>query len=152
MDAEDVELYEKHGDELIRFATALVGPTDADDVLAEVVLRAFASPAWPTVTERRAYLYRAVLNRAREQRRSDWRRQLRELRAADDGVVAGISPDRADVMAALGRLTSRQRAVVFLTYWQDLEAAEVAALLDLSPRTVQRQLAGARRRLEVLLR
>ena len=47
MDAVDVELYEKHGDELIRFATALVGPTDADDVLAEVVLRAFASPAWP---------------------------------------------------------------------------------------------------------
>ena len=105
-----------------------------------------------TVADRRAYLYRAVLNRAREQRRSEWRRQLREIRAAEDDVVPEISPDRAEVVAALGRLTSRQRAVVFLTYWQDLEAAEVATLLDLSLRTVQRQLAGARRRLEVLLR
>lgn len=71
---------------------------------------------------------------------------------AADGVVPEMSGARSEVLAAMRRLTHRQRAVVFLTYWQDLEATEVASLLHISSRTVERQLAIARRRLEVLLR
>lgn len=152
MDQADAELYEKHGDELIRFATVLVGPACAEDLLAEAVLRAFAAPGWPQVVDRRAYLFRVVLNQARQQRRADRRRQLRELRAAGGGVAPEISTARSEVVAAVSRLTSRQRAVVFLTYWQGLQAAEVAEVLHISSRTVQRQLAIARHRLEVLLR
>ena len=153
MDRADVELYEKHSDELIRFAAVLVGPAAAEDVLAEAVLRACASPGWPEVADRRAYLFRSVLNQARQQRRSDQRRQLREEQvAADRVVVPDISGVRAEVLAAMRRLTHLQRAVVFFTYWQDLEATEVAALLHVSSRTVERHLAIARRRLEVLLR
>jgi RNA polymerase sigma-70 factor (ECF subfamily) len=152
MDRADAELYEKHGDELIRFATVLVGPACAEDVLTDAVLRAFASPGWPQVADRRAYLFRVVLNQARQQHRADRRRQVRETSAIRGGVVPGIPTARSEVMAAMSRLTHRQRAVVFLTYWQGLEAAEAAALLHVSTRTVQRQLAVARRRLEALLR
>lgn len=152
MDQADVDLYEKHGDELIRFAAVIVGPADAEDVLAEAVLRACSSPAWLEVIDRRAYLFRAVLNQARQQRRSDRRRKLREEQVAADALVPETSGARSEVLAAMRRLTPRQRAVVFLTYWQDLEAAEVARLLHVSSRTVERQLAIARHRLEVLLR
>lgn len=124
MDEADVELYEKHGDELIRFATVLVGPAHAEDTLAEAAMRAFAAPTWPQITDRRAYLFRAVLNQARQQRRADRRRQLREVRASDNRTVTDLSPDRSDVLTALSRLTHRQRAVVFFTYWQDLELSE----------------------------
>lgn len=151
MDEADVELYEKHGDELIRFATVLVGPAAAEDALEEAAIRAFAAPGWPQVTDRRAYLYRAVLNQARQQRRTDRRRQLREARASLPGPVVEASFDRSDVLAAVSRLTHRQRAVVFFTYWADLEAVEIAGLLNISQRTVQRELAASRNRLEVLL-
>lgn len=49
------------------------------------------------------------------------------------------------------RLTTRQRAVVYFTYWHELQCSEVAALMGMSPRTVQRELMTARRHLEVLL-
>ncbi|HEV3401155.1 MAG TPA: hypothetical protein VG078_04990 [Acidimicrobiales bacterium] len=62
----DAETYEKHAEELVRFATLLVGPGGADDLVSGAVLRAFSSPAWPSVTEPRAYLYRTLVNEARQ--------------------------------------------------------------------------------------
>ena len=41
----DEDLWRQHADELLRFATVLVGPTDAYDVVADVMLR--AAPARP---------------------------------------------------------------------------------------------------------
>lgn len=51
----------------------------------------------------------------------------------------------------MSRLSTRQRGVIFFTYWHDLSNEEVAELLQISKRTVQRELTAARRRLEVLL-
>jgi DNA-directed RNA polymerase specialized sigma24 family protein len=42
--------------------------------------------------------------------------------------------------------------VVYRTYWLDQSAGEVADQLDVSVRTVERELTVARRELEVLLR
>ncbi|MGH9225085.1 MAG: RNA polymerase sigma factor [Acidimicrobiales bacterium] len=147
------EIYAKHADELVRFATVLVGPAAAEDVVAEAVIRAFASPAWVSVAQPRAYLFRATLNQARQVGRADRRPVRRELFTA--GSVAGAVDGpgvRIEVLDAMRRLTVRQRAVVFLTYWDDLEAEDVAAALGISTRTVQRELTVARRRLEALLR
>jgi RNA polymerase sigma-70 factor (ECF subfamily) len=148
---EDAELYRKHADELIRFAAVVAGPSSADDVVSAAVLRVFASSAWPTVVERRAYLYRAVLHEARQQHRSTERRLRREARAA---AREAESPAlvRAEVLDALRRLTVRQRAIVFLTYWADLSVIDVAERLGVSRRTVERELTTARARMEVLLR
>ena len=146
----DGELYRKYGDELIRFATALVGPSGAEDVLATALIRCFSSRHWPAVTNRRAYLYRVVTNEAFKVRRSTQRRLSREARVAVvDAYTDG--PEDVDVLRALRRLTPRQRAVGHLTYWQDLPAHEVADLLGLSVRTVERELNATRRRLEELL-
>jgi RNA polymerase sigma factor (sigma-70 family) len=49
------------------------------------------------------------------------------------------------------RLSLRQRAVVFLTYWEDLGPASVAELLGISEGAVRRHLARARARLKEVL-
>lgn len=59
---DDADIYHQYEPELIRYATILVGPDDAPDVVTDAVLAAIRSPAWRTVGQRRAYLYRAVLN------------------------------------------------------------------------------------------
>lgn len=147
VDIRDEELYEKHADELIRFATTLVGPTQAEDIVANAVLRSMASRSWPTVTEPRAYLFRAVLNEARMVGRSDRRRQRREHSVAVEEAVeaATISFEVRDAMA---RLSLRERSVVYLSYWHELPVAEVARTLGLSRRSTERALTDARRTLE----
>jgi RNA polymerase sigma-70 factor (ECF subfamily) len=144
------EVYRRHAEELTRYATALVGPTDAPDVVIDGVMAAFASPGWAAVANQRAYLYRAVLNRALGERRSAGRRGRREALAARPEATADTSPS-VDAQRALRVLSPQQRAVVYLTYWDDLTPAQVADLLGVGEGTVRKQLARAREQLRKVL-
>jgi RNA polymerase sigma factor (sigma-70 family) len=146
----DGEIYAKYADELVRFASGLVGPDDAADVLSAAVLRAFTSPAWPGVSNARAYLYRSVLNEAHMVRRADRRRLARDdrHRAPAEWLDAEVRPD---VRRAVAALEVRARAVLFLSYWADLPNDEIGRLLGISASTVRREAARAHRRLRRLL-
>src|SRR3954463_14719286 len=118
----DGDVYGKYADELIRFATGIVGHHDASDVLSAAVLRTFTSPSWPSVTDQRAYLYRAVLNECRQLERGRRRRVDREDRDARSRPAAEI-PDLAvkpAVRAAVDALGVRPQTVLVLTYWADI--------------------------------
>ncbi|HZD22203.1 MAG TPA: hypothetical protein VE569_02205 [Acidimicrobiia bacterium] len=78
----DAETYEKYAGELVRFATGLVGPDDAADVVSGVFVKVLGTRSWPDVDEQRAYLYQAVLNEVRMRHRSTMGRRAREMRAA----------------------------------------------------------------------
>ena len=148
--ASDAELYRKYAEELTRFATGLVGPSDAADVVSEAVLRCLSSPQWTGVRQPRAYLYRSVLNEAGRFHRGNRRRRSREERSATPEVVS--QPElRPEVLAAVNRLSLRQRAVIVLTYWDDLKPGAIAELLHISEGSVQRHLARGRRRLKEVL-
>ncbi len=158
-DASDAELYERLAPELIHFATTLVGPSGAEDLMATGVLNALTSPRWTAIDNKRAYLYRCLVNEAHKQRRSTSRRLEREVRSArrsvDDrsggGTGGGSAVLDPTILDALRRLTVRQRAVIYLTYWSDLTPKQIATALDSSLRTVERDLTNARTRLEELL-
>ena len=57
-------LWRTHADELVRFATVLVGPSDAPDIVTDVFMRSQTVLGLATITNARAYLFRAVTNRA----------------------------------------------------------------------------------------
>jgi RNA polymerase sigma-70 factor (ECF subfamily) len=151
VDSRDEEIYRKHADELIRFATTLVGTAAAEDVFSGAILKAMSSHSWHMVTEHRAYLFRAVFNEAIGTKRSDRRRGLRETTAAphEDGESAHLGIEVADAMS---RLSVRQRSVLFLAYWLDLTVEEIATTLVLSRRSTERALTTARSQLEEQLR
>ena len=149
-DRSNAEVYREHAAELVRYATVLVGPTDAADVVADAELGACGSRVWPTVTNHRAYLYRAVYHRALDLRRGAARRHRREAVTASSDSVVGAEPS-LDAQRALDHLPAQQRAVVFLTYWADLTPAQAAELLDVSEGTVRKQLARARTTLRRVL-
>jgi RNA polymerase sigma-70 factor (ECF subfamily) len=151
VNAIDEAIYAKHAYELMRFATTLVGPSGAEDVVADAVLRAMTSPSWPTVTEHRAYLFRAVANEASSMRRSVGRRRARERRVASADRIEA-QPIDPDVTAAMSRLSVRERSVLYLAYWLDLPVTEIAESLHLSARTTERALHTARATLEEHLR
>jgi RNA polymerase sigma factor (sigma-70 family) len=156
-DEHRAEVYRKYADELTRFATGLVGPADAPDVVSAAMLACLWSPAWAQVRDPRPYLFRAVLNQARSAARSTRRRRGREQRSAElsstSPVTARNLPTEAEpeVLRAVAALSVRQRAVIFLTYWADLAPADIGDLLGISDGSVRRHLARGRRTLREVL-
>lgn len=150
IDEKSLDTYAAHADGLVRFAAGLVGPSDAEDVLSDAMARLMSSRVWPVAENPKALMYRAVLYEARMFVRSQRRRISREARAAVDEAyeMPSIAPE---VSRAVAGLSPQQRAVVFLTYWDDLAPASVAALLGVSEGTVRKQLARARDRLREVL-
>lgn len=69
----------------------------------------------------------------------------RRLEEAPPGI--GVE-DRLELVAALGRLSTREREALRLTYWEGLSAAEVAEVLGSSASAVWTLLTRARAKLQ----
>lgn len=147
------EAYEKWSPELVRFATVLVGPVDAADVVADAFVALLADDAgWVRAERPRAYLFGVVANRARMHQRSLFRRRRRDETAARREMHLVPATDEATSTEAtstdvLGVLSAQQRALVYLAYWEDWSIAEIAERMSVSDGTVRRQLARARHKL-----
>jgi RNA polymerase sigma-70 factor (ECF subfamily) len=129
---------------LVSYATWLLDDADA----ASDVVQDALSHVWLTRdnlairTSLETYLYRAVHNRALdERRRTTRRRRLLERRWLQrelecDGVVAPAEPLPAILEQALASLPERRRQVFILAHLHDLTYREIAQILDLSPQTI----------------
>ena len=84
-------------------------------------------------------------------RRGGNRRQAREWRVRQDEVVHLELLNDPAVLLAINQLSVRQRAVIYLTYWEDMTPAMVATTLDMREGTVKAQLARGRARLRKVL-
>ena len=138
------EFYRRSADDCLRAVFVSVGDHDkAKDLVDEAFARAFAS--WRAVSRHpapAAWVVRTALNA----NISWWRRRRREVSVPDPGSVAdqaaaqGIADSSVDpeIMAALMRLPARQRQVVALRLFLDLDTAGTAAVLGVSASTRRR--------------
>ena len=152
------EYVRTRGAALVRFARLVAGDDQLGEDLAQEVL-ARAYPRWHRIVRSdrpEVYLRRAVVNA-----RATWWRRLssreRPHRAADRDVPAGGDPsgpagERDAMWREVSRLPVRQRAVVVLRYYEDLDDTAIAEVLGCSNATVRthamRALATLRERLK----
>ena len=131
-------LYRGRLPEFRRVAAAITGDREAG---RDAVQEAFAS----AVRKRRAYrgsgtleawVWRIVVNKARDARR-------RRPKAVEPSPAVNL-PD-----VPLESLTERQREIVFLHYYADLDYAEIASALRISAGTVGATLNAARKTLRM---
>ncbi len=130
---------------------------DAEDLVQECLIR--VARRWPRVRSMEypaAYARRVLVNLSLDDAP---RRQRRRSELAGSGLSAEWRPDDASaqllgavdnqsqLLAALGALTTRQRAAVVLRYFEDLSEPEVAALLGCSVGTVKSTTSRALERL-----
>jgi RNA polymerase sigma-70 factor, ECF subfamily len=78
-----------------------------------------------------AWLWRAVLNAAR-----DRRRKREPILVPETPEEAPVEPASLDLADALAELTERQRLVLFLRYYGDLDYRQIAETLGVKPGTV----------------
>lgn len=134
------QLYRSRLNEFVRAAAAIAGDLETG---RDAVHDAFAK----AVRQRRrfrgdgtleAWVWRIVVNSAR-----DARRRVRPTEPLE-GVAVFDSPGSR---LSLRLLTERQREVLFLHYYADLDYETIAHALEISPGTVGATLSAARRTL-----
>jgi RNA polymerase sigma-70 factor (sigma-E family) len=116
---------------------------EAEDLVQESLIR--VARRWPRVRRMEqplAYARRVLINLAVDgaDRRTRRRHELDPAPAVADvpsaDLLAGLDT-RDELLDALAQLTSRQRAVLVLRYFNDLSEAQVADVLGCSPGTVK---------------
>jgi RNA polymerase sigma-70 factor (sigma-E family) len=146
---------------LLRYAVVLTGDTNlAQDVVQEVLARAHVR--WRRISESdapEAYVRRMVLNEYLSWRRT-W--AVRHVHAAGERLVGlgdaqgGVGDHAQSIVDAdelwrrLATLGRKQRAVLVLRYYEQLEDGAIADLLGCSAATVRSHASKALRRLRLL--
>jgi len=125
----------RDGDRLLRVGFQLTHDrAAAQDLVQEALLRVYSTVRRGGREPRDwyAYLRRAVINEFLRTRRLRSGTEVvadRVPEAPPAESAEGRVDDRAEVWAALGELSARQRAVLVLRYYEGLRDGEIAALL-----------------------
>ena len=101
------------------------------------------------------WLYRLVLNTAKDQLRSRARRTNHEEPLFEDAVYTATDPSpeqqlaQKDILKAVARLSDDLKNSVILCYWQGLSHREAATILGCSEGTVSWRLHEARKKIGI---
>jgi RNA polymerase sigma-70 factor (ECF subfamily) len=132
-------LYRAHFGRFVRVAAAIAGDRE---LALEAVQEGFAdalrhADQWADRGSLEGWVWRCVVNRARKTRRRPVREQ-----PVDERPTNGI-PEESELAVRLAALPERQRLVVFLRYFADLEYREIAAAVGIETGTVAATLHAA---------
>jgi RNA polymerase sigma-70 factor (sigma-E family) len=130
------------GPALVRFAILLTGDDHrAEDLVQDVLARAYLR--WDAIGRTDLpdlYLRRMLVNASR----SWWRRRANRELPVDrptepptTGDLGAEAAERDAMWRLIARLPHRQRAVLVLRYYEDLDDATIAQVLDCSTTTVR---------------
>lgn len=151
-------LYSAHFDAVLGFALRRTDrPEDAADVTADTFLVAWRRLGHvPPGEGTRPWLYGVARRTLANHRRGEGRRAAlgERLRLQIAHAMADLADDvvhRADVTAAMKRLSARDEEVLQLHLWEGLEPREIAEVLGVPAAVVRPRLSRARTRLRGLL-
>ena len=151
-------IFDRHADEVLRYAHARLGPDLAEDVVAETFLAAFARrDRYDTArADARPWLYGIAIRQIGRHRRAGARRLrlLRSLpseppgedldgRAAERVTAQALRPRLAEVLAGLSR---DDRELLLLVAWAGLSYAESAEAMGVTVSAVKSRLNRIRTR------
>jgi RNA polymerase sigma-70 factor (ECF subfamily) len=159
------EIVRRHQQIAFRTAWVITGSAaDAEEAAQDAFVKAHAAlPRFRDGAPLRPWLLTIVANEARNRARAAGRRERLALRVAEERRPGGAVPSpeaalldserRAELLAALARLSQADREAIACRYFLDLSEEETAATLGCARGTVKSRLARAlgrlRERIEV---
>jgi RNA polymerase sigma-70 factor (ECF subfamily) len=146
------ELYDRHGGRVVRYVARRVGAIDAEDIAAEVFVRAYGRRASCRGEHGSAlpWLLGVANHVIADHRRIESRRLETLARLAETTPTsvehehAGLAPE---LLRALRRVPAADRDALLLVVWGELSYEEAATALDVPIGTVRSRIARARKRL-----
>jgi RNA polymerase sigma-70 factor, ECF subfamily len=138
-------LVSDHGAELLRHAEQLVGPSDAEDILHDALLRALrAYPRIAHADHLRAWLHRVLVTTAFDARRTV-RREVLTADPPEQPVDPGHYDDAFESLVA--GLPEAGREAVTLRFVEDLDYETIARRLGCSPPAARQRVSSGVRAL-----
>ncbi|MCT4614426.1 MAG: RNA polymerase sigma-70 factor [Marinifilaceae bacterium] len=147
-------LYEKHHDELFRFAESYVCcPGIAEDIIQEVFIRIWEDKNLKIRNSLRSYLFTMTRNRCLNYLRSMKIEDKDNVKLTEAQIVSDTTDLNLDnnvyseVKAAVSELPSQCKQIYELAIYDGLKYAEIAEELDISIDSVKVQIFRARKTL-----
>jgi len=144
------QFFERHRDEVYRFALAMVGRNHADDVFQETFLAALR--AYPSLTDSeapRAWIFTIARNKAIDEFRDAARRPIPADQVPDTGGGSEPGTPEPELWHDVRGLPPKQRAAVVHRYVHDLAYDEIGVLLGCTAAAARRSVHEGIRKLRV---
>ena len=144
---------EMYGDMVYKIALSqMKNKEDAEDVFQEVFLNYMnCKKDFLSEEHEKAYFLRAACNESLNMKKSLWNRNRVDFDDLPVSLTAVEDEEPAEAGEILRDLPARYRDVLYLYYYEELSAAEVAKTLGRNESTVRTQLQKGRERLRKLL-
>ena len=150
-DRTEVErLVETYSDLILRLSYSYLKSTeDAKDICQTVFLKLLEKPrTFASPEHERAWIIRTAANICKDVLKSHWRRTTVDMDAAGD--VPAPQAEEGSLLAAVGLLPPKYRAVIYLYYYEGYAAKEIAQMLGENPATVSTRLNRGRAKLKTM--
>lgn len=127
----------------------------AQDAVQDTFIKAFKHmDQLQQLHNEKAWLIRITMNTCRDMLRTAWFRHVaKSVDILELPDIAAPQEEEADsgILEEVRRLPSKEREVLLLYYWQDMNPDEIASVLSINRATVYRRLERARQKLKLNL-
>jgi len=146
-----VRLVRLYADLILRISFSYLKQTcDAEDICQTVFLKYLtAEPQFESAEHEKAWIIRTAINACKDHLKSSFFRRTVPLEEAD-AVAAPPVPD-TEILDALKKLPENYRISLYLFYYEDYSAAEIATMLGKPRAAVEQYLSRGRRKLRAHL-
>ncbi|MBQ8537021.1 MAG: RNA polymerase sigma factor [Clostridia bacterium] len=122
----------------------------AEDVVQETFLKAWKQPGLKPEAEK-AWLIRVAVNLCHDHHRSRWRRYMDRRTPVEELPLAAPQGSDGEIIDMVKRLPMKEREVILLFFWQNMNADEIAHITGVSRSAVYRRLEKAKKHLKLEL-
>lgn len=129
---------ERHADTVRRLCMVhLKNRADTEDIFQTVFLKYLLSTVdFESEEHERAWMIRVTLNACKDLVRSVFRRRVVSVGEALDQLAEPLPPENREVLQAVLSLPQKYRDVVYLHYYEDYTAPQIARVLGKNVNTV----------------
>ena len=149
-------LYDQYATDVLRVCYFYLSDRDkAEDVCQDVFVRLMTTHPLLQPGREKSWLLKVALNRCRDLWRGAWLKRVIlggptfELIPAPDEFSR--RDDQQAMMAAINQLPATFKEVILLHYYQGMNIAEIAQMLELPEGTISSRLSRGRKKLESIL-
>ncbi len=150
-DAQAKQLVSLYADLILRISYSYLKHTyDAEDICQTVFLKYLTlQPQFDTMEHEKAWIIRTTVNACKDHLRSAFFRRTAPLE--DAAAMAAPSVPDAEILDALKTLPENYRISLYLFYYEEYSAREIAQILGKSQNTIEQYLSRGRKKLRTYL-